>query len=92
MVREMWGGDILPVTEPVDFTMDGNWLFMSCKTAGSSIALRYKGEGDPDQWFLYTEPVELSPQMSIEALANRIGYVDSEIRYFECRVNDSGIN
>jgi hypothetical protein len=56
---------------------------MNCKTTGSSIAWRYKGKGDPDQWFLYTGPVALSGSLTIEAMANRIGYEDSEIRYFE---------
>ncbi len=83
MVREMWSGSIMPVTQAVHFSLDGNSLTMACKTEGSSIAYRLKGEGDPDQWFLYTEPVELSRHVVIEALANRIGFEDSEIRYFE---------
>jgi N-sulfoglucosamine sulfohydrolase len=83
LVREMWQGEIQPVTNPVEFKLNGDLLTMSCKTIGSSIAWRYKGKGDPDQWFLYTGPVTLSGSVTIEALANRIGYGDSEIRYFE---------
>jgi N-sulfoglucosamine sulfohydrolase len=83
MVKEMWGGEIQPVTQPVEFNLDGNLLTINCKTNGSSIAWRYKGKGDPDQWFLYTGPVILSEPVTIEALANRIGYADSEIRYFK---------
>lgn len=83
MVREMWLGDQQPVTDAVTFTLEGNLLTMSCNTDGSSIAWRYKGQGDPDHWFLYTGPVELSATAVIEALANRIGFEDSEIRYFK---------
>jgi arylsulfatase A-like enzyme len=83
LVRKMWQGEIQPVTDPVEFDLDGDVLTMSCKTIGSSIAWRYKGKGDPDQWFLYTDPVTLSESVTIEALANRIGYGDSDIRYFE---------
>jgi len=83
MVKEMWGGEIQPVTQAVEFRLDDNLLTMNCETIGSSVAWRYKGKGDPDQWFLYTGPVTLSESVTIEALANRIGYEDSEIRYFE---------
>lgn len=83
MVKEMWGGDDLPVTKAVEFSIDGNLLTIACETEGSSIAYRLKGEGDPDQWYLYTGPVELSQPLVIEALANRIGFEVSEIRYFE---------
>lgn len=83
MVKEMWGGAIQPVTQAVEFNLVSNLLTMNCKSIGSSIAWRYKDKGDPDQWFLYIGPVTLSEPVTIEALANRIGYEDSEIRYFE---------
>jgi len=83
MVLEMWGGNIQPVSSPVNFNLDGDLLEITCDTDGSSIAWRYKGKGDPDQWYLYTGPVPLSGPVVIEAMANRIGYEDSEIRYFE---------
>ena len=83
MVRDMWGDDTQPVTKAVKFNLENNLLTLTCDTEGSSIAWRIKGIGDPDQWYLYTDPVELTEPAVFEALANRIGYIDSEIRYFE---------
>lgn len=83
MLKEMWGGETQPVTSAVEFNLENNLLIITCDTEGSSIAWRFKGEGDPDQWYLYTGPVEMSQPAVIEALANRIGFMDSEIRFFE---------
>jgi len=48
---------------------------ISCHTQGASIAWRLKGQ---DKWNLYTKPVQLKPDQTIEAKACRIGFNDSK--------------
>ena len=75
----MWKGPVQPVTEMVGFELQNGILKMNCSTPGASIAWRYKNEGDPDQWFLYTGEVLAEKGKTIEAKAIRIGFKHSRI-------------
>ncbi|MGC9342932.1 MAG: sulfatase family protein, partial [Bacteroidales bacterium] len=79
LILQMWGGNTQPVTDEVKFSMDNDQLIMTCETPGSSIGWRYKGQGNPDQWFLYTGAFTPESEKTIEAQAIRIGYKHSEI-------------
>lgn len=79
MVRQMWGGDVQPVTDSVSYSLNGDVVTLQCATEGNSIAWRYRGEGNPQEWFLYKEPFTRIPGKTIETLAERIGYKRSEV-------------
>lgn len=68
-----------PVTENVKFETNNELVELLCDTPGSSIAWRYKGEGNPDQWFLYMEKIQPVTGKIIEAQAIRIGFKHSKI-------------
>ncbi len=82
MLREMWGGDVQPVTGAVTFTRNGETLVLASLTEGASIAYRFSDQEDKSFWNLYTGPINLDRQVDLEAVAIRIGYVQSEIKAF----------
>jgi len=78
-----WKGDSQPVTASVSAEWMEGRLHLTCSTEGSSIVWRYKGEGNPDQWFLYVNPFVPAEGKTIEARANRIGFKLSELLLVE---------
>ena len=83
LLRQMWGGDVQPVTEPVAFRREGDRVALSSPTPGASIAYRFPDGDDPDYWHLYTEPVGGDGTSRIEAVAIRIGYRQSAPSTFD---------
>ena len=84
-----WKGDSQPVAEAVSASWVQGLLHLHCPTEGSSIVWRYKGEGNPDQWFLYVEPFIPLNGKTIETRANRIGFQLGEILTIEPAVSGS---
>jgi arylsulfatase A-like enzyme len=79
LILQMWGGNTQPVTDEVKFSFDNDQLTLNCETPGSSIGWRYKDEGNPDQWFLYTGAFVPDSDKTIEVQAIRIGFKPSDI-------------
>lgn len=67
------------VTETPIMVKEGNTIRIFCATEGSSIAYQINGKGyKENHWFLYTEPIQLTPGDKIEAIATRAGYKQSK--------------
>ena len=88
MVKTMWPDFEQPITDSVSLNAvdisDGKKIALSTKTKGASIA--YIISNKPDQkfdfnsgWKLYTEPVALEKGQTLYAIAQRIGFRESEI-------------
>jgi arylsulfatase A-like enzyme len=82
LIREMWGGDEKPVTEPVSFYRENGMLVLYSPTPGASVAYRFPDQSDKDHWYLYTGPLKIEPEVKIEAAAIRIGYEQSGITQY----------
>jgi arylsulfatase A-like enzyme len=82
LVKQMWGGDVQPVTAEVLVSEENGRVKLECPTPGASIAWRYKNEGNPDQWFLYTGPFIPETSKTIEFLAHRIGFKPSDTKTY----------
>lgn len=88
MVKTMWPDFEQPITDSVSLNAvdisDGKKIALSTKTKGASIA--YIISNKPGQkfdfnsgWKLYTEPVALEKGQTLYAIAQRIGFRESEI-------------
>ena len=88
MVKTMWPDFEQPITDSVSLNAvdisDGKKIALSTKTKGASIV--YIISNKPDQkfdfnsgWKLYTEPVALEKGQTLYAIAQRIGFRESEI-------------
>jgi hypothetical protein len=88
MVKTMWPDFEQPITNSVSLNAvdisEGKKIALSTKTKGASIA--YIISNQPDQkfdfnsgWKLYTEPVALEKGQTLYAIAQRIGFRESEI-------------
>lgn len=80
LLRQMWNGkDEPPVTsDPVITRKDGT-ITIHCATEGASIGyqLLEAGESPSNQWQVYTGPFKATNK-HVVAVAQRIGYVDSQ--------------
>lgn len=83
MLLRMWPDGEQPVTQKPKISSEGNSVTLSCPTEGAEIAyLVTDKEITPtldSGWKLYSKPFELNKGDIVYAMANRIGYRDSEI-------------
>ena len=83
MVRRFWNGrDEMPVTGVPQLRRDDKGLFVfESKTPGAQIAYQITPPGaDPGPWQVYTGPLEYVRGDTLRAVAQRIGYRESEVR------------
>lgn len=66
-------------TAPPKITRRGNVITLFSPTNGASIAFRVKLLGEWSPWKLYDQPFEIAPSATVEAVACRLGYRDSEL-------------
>lgn len=78
LIKKLWPPDgIQPITEePVLRYTDTKTLKITSATKGASIAYKW---GDEDGWNLYSHPIERKKGKSLEAVAIRIGWKQSDI-------------
>lgn len=84
LLEEMWPGGVQPVTDNPEVKLENGKVTLTCSTKGASLAyLVSETDIEPtldSGWKLYIEPVSLKKGQILYALANRIGYADSEIK------------
>lgn len=74
LIREMWGGETQPVTQPVKIKPGDGTVEMMSATEGASISWQYADTEMPRRWNLYTGPFQPEKGREIIAYADRIGY------------------
>lgn len=82
MIRKMWNGaSAPPVTESPVFMQSGSHIGLVCNTAGASIAYKIIGKDGivPERWEVYSGPLKLEAGARLDAVAQRIGYLKSEV-------------
>ncbi len=76
---------IQPTTEQPVFEISHKYLKILCNTPGSSVVYCFKKSGkkpdpeEPNDWKLYTKPLKFHENQTLYALANRIGFRNSEM-------------
>lgn len=84
IVQVWWNGrDEAPVTAAPAISVDRNKVTLSCLTNGASIG--YKTRKDDKAWKVYTGPFTLQPGEQLQAVAQRIGFQQSEITEFKSK-------
>ena len=77
MISTWWNGkDSPPVTANPIISVENNQIHAVCNTKGSSMVYRDKGD---KRWQLYTKPITKEKSDTLEFIAVRIGYQNSEI-------------
>jgi arylsulfatase A-like enzyme len=73
-------GNIPTVEKPV-IELKENLISLSCSTKGASIGYQLikLGEKEPTSWNIYTQPFELPQDFQLKVVADKIGYIPSEI-------------
>lgn len=74
MGARFWPGGEQPATAAPRVRIDGGQISIECETPGASIEFAWRDE----PWTLYTGPLPLRPDGTIEARAVRYGYAASE--------------
>ncbi len=79
-IESIWPGGHQPETEKPVLTQQGKLVEISCATAGASIGYQILTEGqEPGKvWQVYVEPFALNSHEKLVAVADRIGYRQSE--------------
>lgn len=63
----------------------GGKVILSSDNKGASIVYKINGKGHTkSSWFLYSEPVQVTPGDKITAIATRAGYLNSEQMEYVC--------
>ncbi|MEO9893466.1 sulfatase-like hydrolase/transferase [Aurantibacter sp.] len=78
LIKKLWKPDgIQPITnKPVLHTDDAKMLEISCATEGASIAFSWQGD---DNWSLYHKPIQIKKNKTIEVIAIRLGWKQSDM-------------
>jgi len=77
MVKNWWnGGDQAPKTEFPKILHQGASIKLSSATPGASIGYKFRAK---DVWSVYTDPFKINGQDSLYVIAQRIGYVKSDM-------------
>ncbi len=83
LVKLLWPPDgIQPVTEPVQFSMKNDTVYLFCDTKGASIAYQLSSQDNKNWWQLYSLPVEFEKGDTVKAVAIRIGYKQSSMNTY----------
>lgn len=76
MIAEMWPSNEQPVTAAPEFRRTENGLIVISPTEGTSIGYRIAGE---ERWRIYTGPLQVPADTTVEAKAIRYGYKESSV-------------
>jgi arylsulfatase A-like enzyme len=80
LLAKIWPGGNQPVTSTPEFKVDSELVTLRCPTEGASIGYRFvENNITPTAWKVYTNPFNKPTGVKIEIIADRIGYVASEI-------------
>ncbi|MEM9983978.1 MAG: sulfatase [Bacteroidota bacterium] len=82
LIELMWPGGERPETADPVLSKSGARVAISCATEGASIGYQIMAEGEsapPQSWMMYQEPVEVPAGHKLVAVADRIGYLRSEV-------------
>ena len=84
-VATLWPGHVQPQTSEVTFHVDEALIHLTSLTDGASIGYQIlePGTDSSTHWQVYTEPLRLTEQQRIRAVAHRIGYTPSAIVTFD---------
>lgn len=91
MVQEMWPGFKQPETADPKIISQKDSIYISCVTEGASIVYHIAGSlkkpdpSEPNAWNLYTGPVKIDEHKIIYALAERIGYKQSNVISYQIK-------
>ena len=85
MINEFWPKGIQPKTANPVFNFTNGQLEVSSATQGASIGYRVKKEAnaEPSSWRVYQKPIKVVDGQEIEVIAHRLGYLRSEIAYYD---------
>jgi len=89
MILQMWPNNVQPKTENPLHKIENSTITLSCPTKGSSLSYIISASKDEkfdlnSNWKLYSKPIKLTKNDKyIYVLANRIGFIDSEISIFK---------
>jgi N-sulfoglucosamine sulfohydrolase len=80
LIEQQWPGGVQPRTAEPQIARSKNRCIIRCATPGASIAYKIikKGAPEPENWQLYTKPLQLLPDQQLMATAIRIGYLQSQ--------------
>ncbi len=81
LIDIFWPNKKQPITSDPVIVMNGSTLFVTCETEGANIGYRYpKTDSEPwIGWRPYTEPIQIENGDEIELIADRIGFLPSNI-------------
>lgn len=83
IIKNLWPPEgVQPQTQPVSFTETDGFINLSSATEGASIAYQVNDSIGKNHWRLFTEPVPVSEIDSLDAVAIRIGFKQSEVSRF----------
>jgi N-sulfoglucosamine sulfohydrolase len=84
ILETFWPGSNQPVTAQPVFEVKNGKIILSSSTEGASIGYQIlQGEENAgDKWEIYLGPLAIQPDITIVALAHRLGYQPSEIIKF----------
>ena len=80
-IDSIWPGREQPETASPSFSMNGRSVELASSTEGASIGYQIvkKGAEAGEAWQVYTRSFELDRGMEVLAIADRIGYLPSEV-------------
>lgn len=84
-IESMWPGMVQPVTTNPVFTLNKGKVEITSATKGASLSWQITNKGQkPDEkaWQIYNEPVLITADQTLYAMAERIGYKSSKILDF----------
>jgi len=85
LINEFWPKGKQPKTANPVFNFTNGQLEISSATQGASIGYRVKkaANAEPSSWRVYQKPIKVVEGQKIEVIAHRLGYLRSEIVYYD---------
>jgi arylsulfatase A-like enzyme len=79
ILEKFWPDRIQPETEPPQFSVHNGKIFLQSATTGASIGYQLlSADQDPgNEWKIYLEPIPVLPDVTLHAVAHRLGYKPS---------------
>jgi len=80
-IETIWPGQVQPETAPLQASVDGTIVTLTCITEGANIGYQLlSGDEEPGEvWQVYMAPITVSAGQTVVAVAHRIGYKPSEV-------------
>ncbi len=87
IIQSFWPGGIQPRTENLDYLIRNQAVVLSCQSAGANIGYQILPlDSIPgEEWNIYKDPIKITPDIRIVAVAQRIGYIASDTLMIEFR-------